>query len=41
MDTVSGFAAHHFTTAANSEGVKPRARTNRVAKELAGLGVRR
>jgi len=36
---VSGFAAHHFSGSASSEGVKPRARVNCVAKELAGLAV--
>ena len=39
VETVSGFAAHHFSGSASSEGVKPRARVNCVAKELAGLAV--
>ena len=39
VETVSGFAAHHFSSSAGSEGVKPRARVNCVAKELAGLAV--
>lgn len=36
---MTGFAAHHFSSSAGSEGVKPRARMNSIAKELAGLAV--
>ena len=39
VETVSGFSAHHYLSSASSEGAKPRARVNCVAKELAGLAV--